>query len=322
MEDTSAATNKSMIALPADFVVLDVETTGLDYDENDIIEIAAIRYIDGNRADSFSSLVKPPVKSYYEPDGDLPQTQFVPEFITELTGITNEMLDTAPALNEVLPAALKFIGDGLIVGHNVRFDVQFIGKAAEDQGLKTFCNSYIDTIRIARKVFPGQKHYRLPDVAKMCGVPQVIAHRALSDCEVTAVCFWNMRESILQKMSEESFVALFGKNASSYRSFIKGLDIDSISPDESSPIFGKTVVFTGTLERMVRKDALALVAKLGGIPSDSLTKDTDYLVVGNGDFVKSVKNGKTGKMKKAESFALKGTEIQVVSEDTFFKIIG
>ena len=81
------------------------------------------------------------------------------------------------------------------------------------------------------------------------------------------------------------------------------------------------MVFTGTLERMPRKEALAYVAKLGGIPADSLTKETNYLVIGNGEFVASVKNGKTNKMKKAEAMALKGLDIHVVSESAFFKMV-
>ena len=122
-------------------------------------------------------------------------------------------------------------------------------------------------------------------------------------------------------MTEQDFIKSFDKHENSYEKFIQGLDLTADAANEDSPIFGKTIVFTGTLERMQRKDALSLVAKHGGIPSDKLNKETNYLVVGNGEFVASVKNGKTSKMKKAESMALKGIDIHVISENTFFKMI-
>lgn len=316
---------KSIIALPSDYVVVDTETTGLDFDDCSLIEISAIRYVDNAETARFSSLVKPPLTTFYRcgSDGSISAVEYyVDSFISELTGITNEMLEDAPGPEEVLPAFLDFIGGAVLVGHNVSFDINFLYDAAVRVCGKPLTNDHIDTIRIARKVYPGMEHYRLADVAEACGVHQDSAHRALADCETTAACYQAMREAALAAGSEEDFRARFKKQrVQNYADYIAGLDLSGLEPDEDHVLYGKTIVFTGTLDRMPRKEAIALVAKIGAVPSDTLTKKTNYLVVGNGEFAQSVKDGKSAKMKKAESYALKGCDIHVVSENTFWSIL-
>lgn len=317
----SMVTGRSIIALPDSFVVVDTETTGLDFDFDNIIEVSAIRYENGVCVGTYTSLVKPPMIRIYDGTSDAGTEAYVSDFITELTGITNDMLASAPSIDTILPGFMDFLGDSIIIGHNIPFDVKFLGAACSNNGLGDLSNDYINTIRIVRKVFPGNPHYRLSDMANYCGIKQESSHRALSDCETTAACYLHMREKILADMSEYDFQKSFDKHGDSYSKFIEGLSSLVDTANEDSPIFGKTIVFTGTLERMPRKEALTIVAQLGGIPSDKLNKETNYLVVGNGEFVASVKNGKTSKMKKAEAMAVKGMDIHVVSENTFFKMI-
>lgn len=299
----------SIIALPNNYVVIDIETTGLDFEFDDIIEISAIRYIDGTKAEEFSTLVNP--------------KRSIPEFITELTGITNEMLANAPTIEAALPEFMSFVGASVIVGQNVSFDVNFIYDAADNLGLPAFSNDHINIMRIARKVYPNLGHYRLADIAAACGVSYEGAHRSLVDCEITGTCYEHLKAKVLETQTEAEFANLFKKwhTIPSYTKFIASMDFDNIEADEDGPLFGKTVVFTGEMERMGRKDALTLVAKLGGIPSDTVTKKVNYLVVGNAEFVASVKNGRTKKMKKAEAYAAKGCDISIISEDTFFQLV-
>ena len=115
-------TNKgqSLIAFIDDYVAVDLETTGLDPRFDAIIEIAAVKVAGGKPVDSFATLVKPPFE--------------VDEFITELTGITNDMLAHAPAIEAVLPSFLEFVGDGVVVGHNVNFDINFLYDEAQLRG--------------------------------------------------------------------------------------------------------------------------------------------------------------------------------------------
>lgn len=297
---------KSIIALPAEYVCVDTETTGLDFEYCDIIELGAARVKDGKIIDTFSELVKPPVK--------------IDSFIENLTGITNEMLETARDIKSVIPVFVDFCGDSLIVGHNVGFDVNFVCNAAEENGLH-FQNDYIDEMRIARKLFPNEEHHRLKDVAKYCGVKQQKKHRAGSDVETTVQCFEKMKALALESYTEDDFARLFKKKYIPRKEVINGLSATVDEIDESNPFYGKSVVFTGALSRMARKDAWQIVVNMGGTPSDSVSKKTNFLVVGNEDFAASVKNGKTSKMKKAEKLQGDGYDIVTLSEDTFFGMV-
>ena len=202
----------------------------------------------------------------------------------------------------------------------VSFDVNFLYDAAIQLGLK-LCNDHIDTMRIARKVFPGMKHYRLQDVAVACGVEQFNAHRAEPDCVATAQVYNAMRERILREESEDAFKHRFGHCYGKSAEKLSSIQSLASNIDDTNPIYGKVVVFTGALSSMHRLDAFQIVANLGGIPEDKTTKKTNYLVIGDTDFAKTVKNGKTGKMRTAEEYIKKGCDIIVLSEKSFFELI-
>ena len=91
--------------------------------------------------------------------------------------------------------------------------------------------------------------------------------------------------------------------------------------DETHPLFGKLCVFTGTLEKMIRKDAMQIVVDFGGQVGNSVTKKTNYLILGNNDYCSSIKDGKSSKQKKAESLKLSGSDIEIISEDVFYDMI-
>lgn len=298
---------RSIIDLPTEYVVIDTETTGLDFEFCDIIEVSALRYADGHCVGSYSSLVNP--------------GYLVDSFITDLTGITNEMLEVAPEAGEVMPALRDFIGDSVLIGHNVSFDVNFMYDAFERHCGDGLRNDHIDTLRIARKVFPELAHHRLSDVATACAVSQPEAHRAEADCIVTAQCYEAMKARILAEGTLEDFQRRFNAKRYNYREGLANITATTDEIDDTNPIYGKAVVFTGALSSMGRKDALQLVANLGGIPADSVNAKTNYLVIGAAEFAKSVKDGKTTKMKKAEGLRLKGNDISIISETAFFNLI-
>lgn len=313
---------RNIVALPSDYVAIDVETTGLDYSLYDIIEVSAVKYSGGTCIDKFSSLVRPQLVRCFYPfrnNGEGEWTDgYIDSHITELTGITNEMLESAPLPAEVIPKFLEFIGDSILIGHNANFDINFLYDAAESECGIHLSNDFIDTLRIARKVFPRLEHHRLGDVATACGIYQVWAHRAEADALLTAACYEYMRQHILNDQSEEDFINLFTR---SYRQTLNGITAKTNEIDTTNPIYGKVVVFTGALSCMDRRSAFQVVANLGGIPQDSVTKKTNYLVIGNTDIARSVKEGKTSKMKKAEAYQQKGEEILVLSECAFFDLI-
>ena len=142
---------KSLIDIPNNYVVFDIETTGLDPEFDEIIEIGAVKIKDGIKIDTFNSLIKPE----YEID----------EFITELTGITNGMVENAPSIDEVLPKFMDFIRDYIIIGHNVNFDINFIYVNLEELNIPPITNDFVDTLRISRRLIPELKHHKLSDLA-------------------------------------------------------------------------------------------------------------------------------------------------------------
>lgn len=91
--------------------------------------------------------------------------------------------------------------------------------------------------------------------------------------------------------------------------------------DETNPFYEKECIFTGKLERLVRKEAQQLVVNMGGHCGTSVTKKTNFLILGNNDYCKSIKDGKSSKQKKAESLKLKGQDIEVIPEDVFYEML-
>lgn len=312
---------KSIIALPSDYVVIDTETTGLDYDYCNLIEVSALKFKDGKCVDNFTSLIQPPMRYYFHRIDDTHHDYvpgYVDDFIAELTGITNEMLSTAPTAEQVIPKLLSFIDNCVLIGHNANFDINFLYDAAINVCGTPLRNDFIDTLRIARKVFPEMAHHRLSDVTTACHVDIPEAHRAEADCKTTAACYEWMRTKILEESSEAEFAASFKYDYGKILSEIRATAADI---DATNPLYGKVVVFTGALSSMTRKEAFQLVVNWGGIPSDNLNAKTNFLVIGNTDFAQSVKEGKTNKMKKAEKMVQKGLEISIISESAFFEMI-
>lgn len=311
---------KSIIALPTEYIVIDTETTGLDYDFCSIIEVSALKYRDGNCVETFSTLVKPPLRHYWRMVDDNWQEFlcYVDAFISGLTGISNEMLEDAPEPEAVIPAFLDFIGDSVLIGHNAHFDINFLYDAAIRVGARPVTNDFIDTLRIARKVFPDLAHHRLPDIAAACDITVLDVHRSEADAKTTAACYEKMRAVILAEITETEFIDSFVYR---YKNDLNSLTATTDNIDTTNPIYGKVIVFTGALSCLSRKEAFQIVLNLGGIPKDSLNAKTNYLVIGSGEFAKSVKDGKTNKMKKAEAFMTKGGEIFIISESAFFDMI-
>jgi len=163
------------------FCVLDLETTGLSPDTEGITEIGAVRYEQGEEVGRFQTLVNP----------DAP----IPPRITVVTGITQAMVIDAPKIGEALPSLLEFIGDAVIVGHNVRFDMSFLNAAAIRGGYGRLTNRSVDTLRLAhRLVRKDLRSFKLSSLAAYFGSPVTPNHRALDDTLATAHVFWALLE--------------------------------------------------------------------------------------------------------------------------------
>lgn len=295
---------KSVIDFPSTYTVLDIETTGLDPRYCEIIEISAMKYSSGQNIGTFSTLVKP--------------SEPIDEYITSLTGITNDMLKNAPDIVETMQKFYNFVGSDLIVGYNVNFDINFLYDNLLNCHSLTLSNSFIDVMRIARKVLPDLKNHKQVTVAEHYGISTAGAHRAAVDCEICNAIFEKLQADILAAGQSLEDFKLSSKKSELHA---KDISTENISFDTSHPLFGKVCVFTGTLEKMSRKDAMQLVVDLGGSVGDNVTKKTNYLILGNNDFCQSIKDGKSNKQKKAEDLILKGHDIEILSENVFYDLV-
>ncbi len=183
-DDYNIVYNEKNMSLSGDFVVFDIETTGLKARFHELIEIAGVKVSDGKIVDRFSEFVKPKSK--------------ISARITELTRITNEMVSSADKAENVLKRFLDFSKGCVLVAHNANFDVGFIRRFASKFGYPfDFC--YVDTLGLSRKLITNIKRHRLDRVAKALGIPFEGHHRAINDAEVTAKIFMTFTDMLSRR---------------------------------------------------------------------------------------------------------------------------
>jgi len=159
-----------------DFVVVDVEATGAKTPPNRLIELGAYRIRGGRIVDKFLSLVNPEIP--------------IPRFVATLTGISNEMVKTAPLFALVAPQWLDFVNDSVLVAHNAPFDTSFLNhEISRVYPGHRMINPHLCTVRLARRAFPELSNHRLDTIASHFSIPIVSRHRAGSDALATAEIF-------------------------------------------------------------------------------------------------------------------------------------
>lgn len=162
-----------------DYVVFDLETTGLSPETDGIIEISAVKVRGGKVTDNFSTLVNP--------------GRHIPAAASRVNGITDSMVADAPGLKDALGSFLIFIGNDVLVGHNIHsFDVKFLNHAMEELYKKSLGNDYIDTLYMARSCLKELPRHRLVDLAAHFHISTEGAHRALNDCVMNQKCYEEM----------------------------------------------------------------------------------------------------------------------------------
>ena len=175
------------------YVIFDLETTGISPNHDEVIEISALKVKGGEVVDEFNTLVNPGRK--------------IPFGATKVNGITNAMVAEAPAFSHVLAEFLDFAEGLVLVGHNIaRFDMKFIWRDAEQYFGEIPQNNYVDTLQVARKHLPKMEHHRLVDLAEHYGISSEGAHRALNDCymnqKVYECMVAEMREAHQKRVEE------------------------------------------------------------------------------------------------------------------------
>ncbi len=175
-----------------EFVVFDIETTGLSAQTCKITEIGAVKIKNGNVIERYNTFVNPECH--------------IPEEITALTSITDEMVSDARTIDSVLPEFLAFVGDRLLIAHNAEFDTGFIRFAAKNLEIP-FENPFLDTVALSRYINPDMKSHKLDVLAEHYGLGDFKHHRACEDAEMLALIFFKMTEQ-LKKLDIKNFTEL------------------------------------------------------------------------------------------------------------------
>ena len=157
------------------YIALDIETSGLNPASDKIIEIGMAKVIDGRIEDKYSCLINP--------------QEMISERITQLTGITQQMLNDKPVINDVIFEIIDFMQELPILGHNVIFDYSFIKKAAVNNNIK-FERQGIDTLKLARRLLPEVEHKNLEYLCRYFNIDAGNSHRAYDDA-VSAIKIFN-----------------------------------------------------------------------------------------------------------------------------------
>ena len=245
---------KPLYTYPDEYIIVDIETTGFDPISNKITEISAVKYRCNRKVDEYVTFVA--------------INERIPDRITKLTGITNEMLEGAPGLSEAIKGFIEFIGEDIIIGHNITFDLAFLGAACEDRLGIELKNNYVDVLRIANEKLPFLDSHKQVVVAKYFGIRTEGSHRALTDCEICNSCY--------QKLKELS-VALYDapiKQVSLYISTKARLE---------KPFRGKKFFFIGIMSNWYVNDMKNIVRDLGGVIEDTVTDAVDIVIAGTAD---------------------------------------
>jgi len=294
---------KSLLSFVSDYTVIDLETTGFDSYMDDIIEFGAIKYRNNIEVARYNTLINP--------------GRLVDEFIIEHTGITNEMLESAPNIEIVIQEIKNFIDNDVLVAHNANFDVNFLYDAF-DGLLRIPCdNDFIDTLRLSRRIFKDFENHKLSTLASKFGMPFEIEHRSIPDCLAANFCYQFIKKYALENNIDLKSISRKRANIN----YSKVLNTENTDFDEEHPLYNQCCVFTGTLEKMIRKDAMQIVLDCGGKIGGDVNKETNFLILGNNDYCSQIKDGKSNKLKKAEKLILEGKDLAIISENVFYEMI-
>ncbi len=189
---------RNLVDFPKEFVILDIETTGLSPHRDEIIELSALLIRNDEIVEEFNRLVKP--------EGE------ISAFISNLTGITPEMVADAPDIATAIKDFDDFCVGKIVLGHNITFDISFIDYNLQKYHGLSFSNDFIDSLRLAKILLPQLQNRKLGTLANFFGFNTEGMHRGLKDCKVTHLCYCKFKEIAARKNgSVENFLKGFKK---------------------------------------------------------------------------------------------------------------
>ena len=279
------------------FICFDIETTGLSAARDKITEIGAVKVENGVITDTFSTFANP----------EMP----IPQKITQLTGITDDMVKDAPSQSEAVGAFLEFAGDNVLVAHNAPFDTSFIAKACEDMG-REYNYTSIDTVAISRAILTDIKNCKLDTVAKFLRLGDFNHHRATDDAEMLARIFINL----CQRLTDDYGIT----KTNDINTKIAGGDLKKL-PTYHQIILVKNKIGLKNLYRLISYSHLNYFYKKPRIPKSELVKYREGLIIGSaccaGQLYMAILEGKPwGELKQIASF-YDYLEIQPAGNNSF-----
>ncbi|GMA49002.1 hypothetical protein GCM10025857_03590 [Alicyclobacillus contaminans] len=256
-----------------EYVVFDTETTGLNAREDTLIEISGVRMRGKEIVDQFAALIDP--------------ERPIPPKISELTGITPDMLAGQPKLAEVLPEFRRFAEGAILVAHNAEFDVGFLGQCASRIGMEPWTQPVIDTLALARSLYPGEKNYRLKTLTQKFQVELINHHRAIADAEATAKVFAHMQDTL----RERGLTRLPQLNGLS-----GDVDVSRVRPFHAT-LLVRNQTGLKNLYKLVSMAHTTYLHRVPRIPKSELVKHREGLLIGTacqqGELIQAFLRGKS-----------------------------
>ena len=255
------------------YCVLDLETTGLSFRTEKITEVGIMKIKDGKVIDEFSCFVNP--------------EKPIPQKVVEVTNITDDMVKDAETIDKVFPKILEFVGNSVLVAHNADFDIGFLKYNAKQLGYE-LNNTYMDTLKLAKSLFPDFKKYKLGIIAEKLGIVVEVAHRALDDVDTT-VKVLNVMLSMLKEKGAKTIddIETLETGKADYKSL----------PTYHAIILAKDYVGLKNLYKLISYSHLDYFYKKPRILKSLYKKYSEGLIMGSaceaGELYRAIVAGKT-----------------------------
>jgi len=305
-----------------DYVAIDFETANEERSSPCALGVVVARA--GTIVEKRSWLIRPR-ELYFNP------------YNTAIHGITADDVVDQPEISELWDTFRPYFESDIVVAHNAGFDMSVLRNTLSLYGIPWPSARYLCTRLISRHTWPGLLSYSLQSVADLLGI-EFVHHDPAEDAFACSEVARRACEKVRAKSIEDLTICLDIRlgwlSSDDYRapkkrcagSNYQKTRIGDLAPsstdfDPEHPLFGRTVVFTGTLTSMPRREAMQRVIDVGGTCGTSVGKNTDYLVLGDLDFRKLRGGEKSAKLKAAEALIARGGELEVIPEEDFMKLL-
>lgn len=299
-----------------DFIAFDFETANSS--RHSICSVGMVFVENGKIVDTVYQLIDPEEKF----DG----------YNIHIHGIRPKDIEGAPTFSQFYDKYKGKIQNKIMVAHYLPFDGYAFRDNLKRYQITPFYNQFLCTYQLSRKLITGQSSYQLNSLCHHFGIELDKHHHALDD----AIACANLMMKLTSEYQMSDLNAIYEKTyikpgeisesgfRSSYTSNGGKLDLRTIKISEDanqdSAFLGKNIAFTGKLNVFTRKEAAELVANNGGSPQNNVTKETDYIIIGNFEDV-MIKGNKSSKLKKAEKMVNEGKELEIIGEEDFLKML-